>query len=617
KKSVVIENNQAFDQGGAIYSDTDSTLSIDNAIINNNHCDEEGGGINIFSKYPSTISNSIITNNTTTKIGGGINMEPNPFIIPVAEFDRTKLTITDCKIEGNSADKRGGGIYLDDRGAIEISHTTLKNNTVTEQGGGIYIEEYAVFSADTVTIESNKANEKGGGVYNDGTQTTLTGCPIINNSCGTSEEADDIDDFSGGGVYVAEDAKMTVKTCDITGNSATGNGGGIFADEDADGITFDGIITINSNKATFGTGVYLGEGDDDKITIGSEFDYSSVINEIDAQKHEGVFTSGYSEAQKDNVTTIFVAPKGFSVAYKESEHEVGFASSWKDLQNAINDNNGTNVLQLDQDYTALSDDERLNIPHDITIDLNGHTLNRNMQDKDDDGQVINIEDNKTLTVKNSSENPGVITGGDAKKGGAFMVQDDSTLNIESNVLIRGNKADVDGGAIYVKGKLNITGTQEKPVIIEGNYADDTGGAIYVDSEDDSQMTLEYVTIQSNSSNNSGGAMNLHNKTESTIKNCTITGNSAGSYGGAIRMASSGKTLNITDTKIEENNSADDGGGIFLYQGTIIMNGTADGKCTVSNNTTNNDSGGVKVTDNTEFSATNVKINKNSAAAEEG
>lgn len=619
KKSVVIENNQAFDQGGAIYSDDESYLTIENAIINNNHCDEEGGGINIFSKYPSTISNSIITNNTTTEIGGGINMEPDPFIIPEADFDRPKLTITNCTIEGNSADKRGGGIYLDDRGAIEISHTTLKNNTVTEQGGGIYIEEYAIFSADTVTIEANKANDKGGGVYNEGTKTTLTGCPIKDNSCGTSEEADDIDDFSGGGVYVAEDAKMTVKTCDITDNKATGNGGGIFADEDADGITFDGRITINSNTATFGTGVYLGEGDDDKITIGSEFDYdNSVINEIDAQNHEGVFTKDYSADKSAKAKTIFIAPKGFSVAYKESEHEVGFASSWKDLQNAINDNNGTDVLQLDQDYTALSDDERLNIPHDITIDLNGHTLNRNMQDEDDDGQVIYIEDdNKTLTVKNSSETPGVITGGDAKKGGAFMVQEDSTLNIESNVLIQGNKADVDGGAIYVKGTLNITGTQEKPVIIEGNYADDTGGAIYVDSEDGSQMTLEFVTIQSNSSNNSGGAMNLHNDEESTIRNCTITGNSAGSYGGAIRMASSGETLNIVDTLIDGNNSADDGGGICLYQGTINMTGTAADKCTVSNNTTNNDSGGVKVTDDTIFTATNVKINNNSASAEEG
>ena len=78
------------------------------------------------------------------------------------------------------------------------------------------------------------------------------------------------------------------------------------------------------------------------------------------------------------------------------------------------------------------------------------------------------------------------------------------------------------------------------------------------------------------------------------------------------MDAKDRTLTVTDSQIDNNNSADDGAGIYLNNGTVVMTGG-----TVSDNFSSCDSGGVKVTKNTTFTATNVTFKGNKADGEEG
>ena len=264
-------------------------------------------------------------------------------------------------------------------------------------------------------------------------------------------------------------------------------------------------------------------------------------------------------------------------------------------------------MVLDQNYTASYQDDRLKIRNNknITINLNGHTINRNKQYLDGDGHVIEIEKGSTLTITDSHHNnDGVITGGRSKRGGAFYINDGAKLYFEHGT-IKDNYADVDGGAIYNKGSLNMTGG-----VIQNNTADDTAGAIY--NHDDGKFTIQNVTIEGNFADNNGGAFNIHLDDNSSIKNCTIQNNISGNYGGAIRMDESGKKLTIENTDITGNRSADDGGGIYVERGTVEMTGGS-----VSKNMSNNDSGGIKVTDNTKFIGKDIKISNNTAMTEEG
>lgn len=113
-----------------------------------------------------------------------------------------------------------------------------------------------------------------------------------------------------------------------------------------------------------------------------------------------------------------------------------------------------------------------------TIDLNGHTLGRELAEASSTGYII--------------------------------------LN---GVSVLDNEASSDGAGIYVDdGTLVMNGGS-----VSGNYSGSNGGGIFTD--DDAAFTLSNATISGNSSKYAGGGMNIHLKdNSSSITNCTITYN---------------------------------------------------------------------------------------------
>ena len=149
----------------------------------------------------------------------------------------------------------------------------------------------------------------------------------------------------------------------------------------------------------------------------------------------------------------------------------------------------------------------------VTIDLNGHTLDRKLTKRGDGGgQVITVRENATLYLSN-----GTLKGGWGGNGGG-IVNEGGTANL-SNVTITGCVGDDRGGGIVNYGTLTIDGCT-----ITGNTAKANGGAgIW----NDGSATLNMQgtnTIKDNWKPN-GIRSNLY------LKNCsviTITGDLAGS-----------------------------------------------------------------------------------------
>ena len=228
----------------------------------------------------------------------------------------------------------------------------------------------------------------------------------------------------------------------------------------------------------------------------------------------------------------------------------------------------------------------------ITIDLNGHTLSRNLSDPDDYGSVIRVEEGGTLTVKDSSgNNSGKISGGKSTNGGG--INNHGTLYFQGGT-ITGCSA-TNGGGIFnapstvdaTPATLTMTGG-----VIDGCTAVTGGGGIY--NYAGSTVTIDGGIIDGCSANNSGGIYNAGTMTFSSgeVRNCaatlyvcggigndgnltisggTISGNRSAWGGGGV-LNNENATLTMTGGRITGNHSNTYGGGGVYNYGTLNMSG---------------------------------------------
>ncbi|MBQ2422642.1 MAG: hypothetical protein II286_01685, partial [Clostridia bacterium] len=95
----------------------------------------------------------------------------------------------------------------------------------------------------------------------------------------------------------------------------------------------------------------------------------------------------------------------------------------------------------------------LNDNFDITIDLNGHKIDRNLSEAKDDGMVFYLWDyDAKLTIMDSAGG-GKITGGNNTGDGGAFYMDRGSLYIEGGE-ISGNKAR-NGAGIFAASKNNL------------------------------------------------------------------------------------------------------------------------------------------------------------------
>ncbi len=220
-------------------------------------------------------------------------------------------------------------------------------------------------------------------------------------------------------------------------------------------------------------------------------------------------------------------------------------TSWNDLKEKM-EKGGYIRLDADVSDPTKSSDSYLSVPSGktVTLNLNGHTIDRALTAATSTGYVMNVAG--TLTVNDSSSpSTGRITGGWNKSnyGAGIYVNTSATL-ILNNGSITGNKnegsSEAKGGGVYVG--INATFTMNGGSITnnlvstssQSNSA--SGGGVYVHSYSTGKGTFNMnggaITGNSVISNNGkayGGGVLYHNdsayRADFNLQgNCTITGN---------------------------------------------------------------------------------------------
>ena len=168
-------------------------------------------------------------------------------------------------------------------------------------------------------------------------------------------------------------------------------------------------------------------------------------------------------------------------------------TAWADLREEIENARNNDTVSLTGDVTAGAADACLLIPEGIslTLDLAGHTLDRSLSAPvgRDEGHVLMIPETSILTVRDSGEGTGLITGGYSPDGGGILNR--GSLILEGG-RIAGNRAESKGGGIDNFGILVIAGG-----IVEDNGAGKRGGGVF--NEQMGSFTTRSAFVRGNSS----------------------------------------------------------------------------------------------------------------------
>ena len=255
---------------------------------------------------------------------------------------------------------------------------------------------------------------------------------------------------------------------------------------------------------------------------------------------------------------------------------------------------------LSSGYYYLANDVTLSktviIPSgkDVTIDLNGHVLDRGLTSAEENGCVIYVDGHLTITDSqpDAEHNPAVtFTSG----------FDDSEITVKGGVITGGYNSG-DGGGIFASGVLYFTaGT------VAGNTGN-KGGGIYNDNDCYVIMTGGKILANiSTDTSDGGGGGGIANRGYLTIKGGTISDNriAEGQHGCGIRQYEG--TLEISGGLITRHN-ANRGAGMYVRGGTATMSGGE-----ISGNTAAS-GGGVSVTNKSvQFIMKGGKISGNTAS----
>ncbi|MGB3591948.1 MAG: choice-of-anchor Q domain-containing protein [Nonlabens sp.] len=160
-----IERNGANRAGGGIEI-IDGTLTIINTNLNDNDCNTlagtanpgNGGGLHISGAATTNINSSNIDNNVAGREGGGVwNQSNSTMTLTEVIMDGNTANGTDPVTDG------GGGVFVNG-GTVNINSSTISNNNAPFGSGGGVAVLVGDIQVTTSTISGNSAGADGGGV---------------------------------------------------------------------------------------------------------------------------------------------------------------------------------------------------------------------------------------------------------------------------------------------------------------------------------------------------------------------------------------------------------------------------------------------------------------------
>jgi predicted outer membrane repeat protein len=248
-------------QGGALLATGSGSITIMGSEFVDNRSYWAGGALGIRT-FDGTVAidNSLFEGNRTVHSSGGAiaNWMNGADVYELEEFAElfNTLLINDCEFFGNLAQRNSGGaLYAegDYSGPIrlEINATDFLYNEAGGDGGAIWAKRmYDEILIDGSTFDLNEGRSGGALGFNQQILFTGTNLDISSNSASTN----------GGGVYASDAVMVLLVDSKVRGNRAkTSQGGGIYAANLTDGYPAKFVrVAITDNSSVLeGGGVFV------------------------------------------------------------------------------------------------------------------------------------------------------------------------------------------------------------------------------------------------------------------------------------------------------------------------------------------------------------------------
>ncbi|MEA2401091.1 MAG: hypothetical protein QOK00_1494 [Thermoleophilaceae bacterium] len=152
-RSRIIHNRAPWvgGNGGGIDSDSSALVKVIDSEVSNNDSGGNGGGIEGSPDGGMLIQRTKIANNKAAQAGGVMVFGP-----PVRILDSTiagNVASAGPDVEGD-----GGGIFVGNKGRLELTNSTVANNGAYTSGGGIFSDAGSQASINFSTIVRNRAD---------------------------------------------------------------------------------------------------------------------------------------------------------------------------------------------------------------------------------------------------------------------------------------------------------------------------------------------------------------------------------------------------------------------------------------------------------------------------
>lgn len=593
-KDSTISDNNARGNGGGIFSAEGNVLNISGSTIQGNTGDNgggihmgqardasktpskatitdtkileneaigsgEGGGVYVGTRADATLKGCTVANNKSVSTGGGIAAKLGT------------VTLDDTTVENNQAVNGGGLFHLGIAvpGSLTLQNgSIIRNNTASSMGGGLFLWGNVGLKSENSEISGNKALYGAGIAASQYTanfaspKLELVDTKVNNNG--------DASTVMGGGIYAASGVTVTSKNTKFLGNTANTAGGILlYLNSSADLDNSE----VSGNKATGnGGGVCVYDA-----TCSLTASNGTVFRENSGYRGGGIFSSGGTVTVEDSTFEKNTATDDGGAIAATQNSSLTVRNS-KVLENKAADTAGG----------ILAEKSTLEVTDSI-IDGNRASVGGGLYIADIDAPGETKEDKPEHTItrteitNNTADGQGI--GGGIYLGAQKLTITDSKLTGNNTI---SNNGQTQGGAIvaYSPGDFTLDNT-----LIQGNTAD-VGGGIHVLSTKlrDSRIILcNNTRITGNVANQFGGGIfldNMNNPAVLELVNASVDNNTADVAGGIFN---SGSVVVLKDGAVLENNTAKRfGGGFYNAAGKV----TVESGATVMNNTASTYGGGL-------------------------
>lgn len=563
------------------------TIDANDAAAANGGVAQIGGGRNV------TFANLTLTDGTAS-LGGIVYVGSSAHLV----LDNTDLT-------SGSAASLGGGLRIYN-GTVEMINASriIGSETTGSNGGGVALAGGTLILRDDSRIgdylQSNTAADLGGGVYLDGGVLTMEDTSRVRSNTATT---------NGGGVYalnggdiLMEDSASIGWSVSTAGNSAV-DGGGVYLTGVGATLTMNDNTSVRYNTASSdGGGIY--------VTGGASFssDSASVTNNSAAERGGGIMVDTSATVAMQNGATVNSNQATGAVGLGGGLYILGDSATVTVDASQVNGNVAGHSYGGIRVFGASS----------LSLS-NGATLNSNQAQIGPGGGLSLYQG--AVTINNA-----LIQSNTAVLGGGGIYMDSGAVTI-TNPDIRYNQAvSGPGGGIYRSGgTLSLAATTQTGYVAV-NTSSTNGGGIYDAS--DAPLVLRALggyrlNINTNQAGiNGGGIYALHTFVDA-YGWIQMTSNTAASHGGALYLGS-GATAWFDDyltTSVPEiwvnTATSGNGGGIYAQDSTRVeFDGGQVGFSGIGNRALVGDGGGIYL-DNSDLLVDNTIIVGNQAGDDGG